>query len=42
LEDVEFLKTWLDVETMEEAITKFMDGMEDQKLSGFKDMHNIL
>jgi hypothetical protein len=31
-----------DAETMEEAINKFMDGMEDQEHCGFKDMHCFL
>ena len=28
-----------DDESMEEAISKFMDGMEAQECSGFKDLH---
>jgi hypothetical protein len=41
-EDEEFFKSRdsrQDSETMEEAINKYMDGMEDQERCGFKDMH---
>ncbi len=43
-EDEEFLKSRLDVETMEEAINKFMDGimMEDLERGGFKDMQQFV
>ncbi len=31
-----------DVDNLEEAITKFLDGMEVQERSGFKDLHRFL
>jgi hypothetical protein len=31
-----------DADDMKEAITKFLDGMEGQERSGFKDLHRIL
>ncbi len=37
-EDEEFFKSGQDADVMEEAISKFMDGMEAQERSGFKDL----
>jgi hypothetical protein len=37
-EDEEFLDA-LDAESMEEAINKFVDGLESQERSGFDDIH---
>ena len=31
-----------DADEIEEAITKFLDGMEGQERSGFKDLHRFL
>ena len=38
-EDEEFFDARPDAATMEEAIGKFMDGMEAQERDGFKDLH---
>ena len=40
-EDEEFFKG-PDADSMEEAIGKFLDGLEGQEHSGFKDMHRFL
>ena len=40
-EDAEFYDR-PDAATMEEAISRFMDGMEAQECSGFKDLHRLL
>jgi hypothetical protein len=40
-EDEEFFKG-LDADGMEEAISKFLDGLEGQERSGFKGMHSFL
>jgi hypothetical protein len=37
-----FSKGGPDADAMEEAITKFLDGMEGQERSGFKDLHRFL
>ncbi len=39
LEDEDFFQSRPDAATMEEAISKFMDGMEAQERSGFKELH---
>jgi hypothetical protein len=41
-EDEEFFQGRPDADDMEEAITKFLDGMEGQERSGFKDLHRFL
>jgi hypothetical protein len=41
-EDEEFFQGRPDADDMEEAITKFLDGMEGQDCSGFKDLHRFL
>jgi hypothetical protein len=41
-EDEEFFQGRPDAEEMEEAITKFFDGMEGQERSGFKGLHRFL
>ena len=41
-EDEEFFDSRPDAETMEEAIGKFMDGMEAQERDGFKDLHQFV
>jgi hypothetical protein len=41
-EDEEFFQGGPDEDAMEEAITKFLDGMEGQERSGFKDLHSFL
>ncbi len=41
-EDEEFFESRPDAETMEEAINKFMDGMEAQERGGFRDLHRFL
>jgi len=41
-EDEEFFSLRQDAETMEKAINNFMDGMEAQERSGFKDLHRFL
>ena len=41
-EDDEFFKSRPDDQSMEEAISKFMDGMEAQECGGFKDLHQFL
>ena len=41
-EDEEFFKEGPDADATEEAITKFLDGMEGQERSGFKDLHRFL
>ena len=41
-EDEEFFQEGPDADAMEEAITKFLDGMEGQERSGFKDLHSFL
>ena len=41
-EDEEFFQGRPDADDMEEAITKFLDGMEVQERSGFKDLHRFL
>ena len=41
-EDEEFFQGRPDADDMEEAITKFLDGMEGQECSGFKDLHRFL
>jgi hypothetical protein len=41
-EDEEFFQRRPDADDMEEAITKFLDGMEGQERSGFKDLHRFL
>jgi hypothetical protein len=41
-EDEELFETRPDAETMEEAISNFMDGMEAQERGGFKDLHRFL
>ncbi len=40
--DIEFFQGRPDADGMEEAITKFLDGMEGQERSGFKDLHRFL
>jgi hypothetical protein len=42
IEDEEFFQGRPDADDMEEAITKFLDGMEGQERSGFKDLHRFL
>jgi hypothetical protein len=42
IEDKEFFQGRPDADNMEEAITKFLDRMEGQELSGFKDLHRFL
>ena len=37
-EDEEFFQGMPDADEIEEAITKFLDGMEGQERSGFKDL----
>ena len=41
-EDDEFFEARPDAATMEEAIGKFMDGMEAQERDGFKDLHQFV
>ena len=41
-EDEEFFESRPDAATMEEAIGKFMDGMEAQERGGFKELHSLL
>ena len=41
-EDEEFFESRPDAATMEEAIGKFMDGMEAQERCGFNDLHWLL
>ncbi len=41
-EDEEFFESRPDAETMDEAINKFMDGMEAQERGGFKDLRRFL
>ena len=41
-EDEEFFDARPDAATMEEAIGKFMDGMEAQERDGFKDLHRFV
>ena len=41
-EDEEFFQGRPDADEIEEAITKFLDGMEGQERSGFKDLHRFL
>jgi hypothetical protein len=41
-EDKEFFQGRPNADDMEEAITKFLDGMEGQERSGFKDLHRFL
>ncbi len=41
LEDEEFFDR-PDAATMEEAISRFMDGMEAQERGGFNDLHGLL
>jgi hypothetical protein len=41
-EDDEFFESRQDAATMEEAIGKFMDGMEAQERGGFKELHSLL
>jgi hypothetical protein len=41
-EDEEFFQGRPDADDMEEAITKFLGGMEGQERSGFKDLHRFL
>ena len=41
-EDEEFFELRPDAATMEEAIGKFMDGMEAQERGGFKELHSLL
>jgi hypothetical protein len=41
-EDEDFFQSGQDAEVVEEAISKFMDGMEAQEHSGFKDLHRFL
>ncbi len=41
-EDEEFFQGRPDADDMEEAISKFLDGMEGQEHSGFKDLHRFL
>ncbi len=41
-EDEECFQGRPDADDMEEAITKFLDGMEGQEHSGFKDLHRFL
>jgi hypothetical protein len=41
-EDEEFFQGRPDADTMEEAITKFLDGMEGQERGGFKDLHRFI
>ncbi len=42
IEDEEFFQGRPDADDMEEAITKFLDAMEGQERSGFKDLHRFL
>ena len=42
LEDEEFFDALPDAAAMEKAIGKFMDCMEEQEHSGFKDLHRLL
>jgi hypothetical protein len=42
MEDEEFFQGRPDADDMEEAITKFLDGIEGQERSGFKDLHRFL
>jgi hypothetical protein len=42
IEDEEFFQGRPDADNMEEAITKFLDGMEGQERSAFKDLHRFL
>ncbi len=41
-EDEDFFQGRPDADDMEEVITKFLDGMEGQERSGFKDLHRFL
>jgi hypothetical protein len=41
-EDEEFFQGRPGAEDMKEAITKFLDGLEGQERSGFKDLHRFL
>ena len=41
-EDEEFFQGRPGAEDMDEAITKFLDGLEGQERSGFKDLHRFL
>ncbi len=41
LGDNEFFET-LDADSMEETISKFMDGLEAQERSGFDDIHRLI
>jgi hypothetical protein len=41
-EDEEFFQGRPDADDMKEALTNFLDGMEGQKQSGFKDLHRFL
>ena len=42
IEDEEFFQGRPDADDMEEAITRFLHGMEGQERSGFKDLHRFL
>jgi hypothetical protein len=42
IEDKELFHGRPDADDMEEAITKFLAGMEGQERSGFKDLHRFL
>ena len=41
-QDEEFFQGGPDADAMEEAITNFLDGLEGQERSGFKDLHRFL
>ncbi len=41
-EDEEVFQGRSDAEDMEEAITKFLDGLEGQERSAFRDLHRFL
>jgi hypothetical protein len=41
-EDLEFFDSRPDTEDMEEAISKFMEGMEQQEHAGYNALHKLL
>ena len=41
-EDEEFFESRQDTADMEEAISKFMEGMEQQEHTGYNTLHNLL